>query len=146
MRHRALILASALAAGAFATPIAGASPSRFGSPPHDPWYANVVSTTDSSGVSFTTDTLAPGGGSVSTPGYQFITDTLAPGGRSAQTPAYRFVTDTLAPGGGVIAYAQAATGFSWSDAGIGAAVTFSLLLVLFAATRHRAHRRRTLSF
>jgi hypothetical protein len=72
---------------------------------------------------------------------RFVTDTLAPGGGTAETAGYRFVTDTLAPGGGLVTSSPAANGFDWSDAGIGAAITAGLMLILIGATRLLSNRR-----
>jgi hypothetical protein len=72
---------------------------------------------------------------------RFVTDTLAPGGGAAETAGYRFVTDTLAPGGGLVTSSPAANGFDWSDAGIGAAITAGLMLILIGATRLLSNRR-----
>ena len=90
---------------------------------------------------FVTDTLAPGGATAETPGYRFVTDTLAPGGATAETPGYRFVTDTLAPGGGLVTSSPAATGFDWSDAGIGAASSVGLILILLGGAQLVSRRR-----
>jgi hypothetical protein len=56
-----------------------------------------------------------------------------------------FITDTLAPRGGVVAVAPAAQGFDWTDAGIGAAGTAGLLVVLLGGTRLLSHRRNVLA-
>jgi hypothetical protein len=95
----------------------------------------------SDSTQFVTDTLAPGGDTVQTTGSRFVTDTLAPGGGTAETAGYRFVTDTLAPGGGLVTSSPAANGFDWSDAGIGAAITAGLMLILIGATRLLSNRR-----
>jgi hypothetical protein len=63
-------------------------------------------------------------------GDTFITDTLAPGGGSS-AQGYRFITDTLAPGGGSgQVLVRGSNSFSWSDAGVGAAVTAGTILAL----------------
>ena len=80
----------------------------------------------------------PGLSKDSTP---FVTDTLAPGGATAETPGYRFVTDTLAPGGGLVTSSPAATGFDWSDAGIGAASSVGLILILLGGAQLVSRRR-----
>jgi len=71
-------------------------------------------------------------------GYRFITDTLAPGGGSVSPvhqQGYRFITDTLAQGGGsTIAFAVPSAGFSWADAGIGAGAGIGALLLLTGGT------------
>jgi hypothetical protein len=93
----------------------------------DPWFYNVVAhSVAGSNAAFTTDTLAPGGG-------------------SAQAQGYRFVTDTLAPGGGVVAVSPGIQGFDWADAGIGAAGTVGLLLILVGGTRLLSQRRSALA-
>ena len=114
---------------------------------HDPWYGYALSLTGpQASVPFITDTLAPGGRSAPVQGDRFITDTLAPGGHSAPVQGYQFITDTLAPGGGTIASAPAAGGFDWVDAGIGAAGTAGLLLLLLGSGRVlQQHRRRVVA-
>jgi hypothetical protein len=76
---------------------------------------------------------------------RFVTDTLAPGGGTAETPGYRFISDTLAPGGGVVTSTPVAHGFDWADAGIGAAGTAGLMLLLLGGTRLLSHRRSVLA-
>ena len=75
----------------------------------------------------------------------FTTDTLAPGGGSAQTQGYRFVTDTLAPGGGIVAVSPGVQSFDWTDAGIGAGGTIGLMVILLGGTRLLSHRRSALA-
>jgi hypothetical protein len=94
---------------------------------HDPWFYNAVAhSVAGSNATFTTDTLAPGGG-------------------SAQAQGYRFVTDTLAPGGGIVAVSPSARGFDWSDAGIGAGGTIGLMVILLGGTRLMSQRRSPLA-
>ena len=94
---------------------------------HDPWYYNVVAhSVAGSNATFTTDTLAPGGGSV-------------------QAHGYRFLTDTLAPGGGVVAVSPGVQGFDWTDAGIGAGGTVGLIVILLGGTRLMSQRRGALA-
>ena len=76
----------------------------------------------------------------------FTTDTLAPGGgTSTSVQGYRIITDTLAPGGGSsgIVSTPSASGFDWGDAGIGAAGGVGVVLVLLgggvAVLRKRDH-------
>ena len=76
---------------------------------------------------------------------RFVTDTLAPGGGTSETPGYRSISDTLAPGGGVVTSIQVAHGFDWADAGIGAAGTAGLMLLLLAGTRLVSRRRSVLA-
>jgi hypothetical protein len=86
----------------------------------DPWYAFAVAYSNPS----------------------FVTDTLAPGGTSAPVRGYRLITDTLAPGGGQSSvHSVPAAGFSWSDAGIGAACTAALVLTLMVGMRAVSRRR-----
>jgi hypothetical protein len=93
----------------------------------DPWFYNVVAhSVAGSNATFTTDTLAPGGG-------------------SSQAQGYRFVTDTLAPGGGVVAVSPGVQGFDWTDAGIGAGGTVGLVLILLGGTRLMSQRRSALA-
>ena len=66
-------------------------------------------------------------------------------GGSAQSTGYRFVTDTLAPGGGIVSVGPVSQGFDWTDAGIGAASTVGLMLVLLGGTRLLTHRHRVLA-
>jgi hypothetical protein len=103
---------------------------------------------------FITDTLAPGGGYSSPYDTQqqgaFITDTLAPGGGYSSPYDTQqqgaFITDTLAPGGGVAAQsASATTGFSWPDAGVGAAAGFGGMLALIGIVLLTVRRRAGLS-
>src|SRR5437868_9129251 len=91
----------------------------------DPWFNYAVSSS-AGNAAFTTDTLAPGGG-------------------SAQKQGYRFVTDTLAPGGGIVAVSPVVQGFDWTDAGIGAGGTIGLMVILLGCTRHLSHRRSALA-
>jgi hypothetical protein len=94
---------------------------------HDPWFYNAVShSVAGTNATFTTDTLAPGGG-------------------SAQSHGYRFVTDTLAPGGGVVAVSPGVQGFDWTDAGIGAGGTVGLIVILLGGTRLMSQRRSALA-
>jgi hypothetical protein len=75
------------------------------------------------------------------------TDTLGGNGHPKSTlQHYRFITDTLAPGGGTVVSAPVAGGFNWADAGIGAAGTAGLVLLLLGIARVRQqHRRRLLA-
>jgi hypothetical protein len=84
-------------------------------------------------------------------GVTFITDTLAPGGDhsspyDAPTHGVTFITDTLAPGGGGgggggLQSAAAPTGFSWPDAGVGAAGAAGGMLALVGIGLIAARRR-----
>lgn len=81
-------------------------------------------------------------------GDTFITDTLAPGGGhsspyDAQPQSPAFITDTLAPGGGGVDVqsSPAPTGFSWPDAGVGAAAGFGGMLALLGIGLLAARRR-----
>ena len=94
---------------------------------------------------FITDTLGGNGGVVQAQGHRFTTDTLATGGGSSQPESYRFTTDTLAPGGGMQAAAPVA-GFDWSDAGIGAAATLGLVLLMLTGSLLVLRRRGRLAF
>jgi hypothetical protein len=74
----------------------------------------------------------------------FITDTLGGNGHASNTnvQGYRFTTDTLGGSGG----AQVTTvfrdpGFSWGDAGIGAAIVAGSMLILFGSARIVLRRR-----
>jgi hypothetical protein len=107
------------------------------------------------GYHITTDTLGGNGHPkfvtdipISAEAYRFAAyaDTLARGGSPAPAVGYRFITDTLAPGGGMVVSAPVTGGFGWSDAGIGAAVTASLMLLLLGIVRvMQQHRRRLLA-
>jgi hypothetical protein len=91
------------------------------------------------GYRFTTDTL---GGNwharhEASQGITFITDTLGGNGHPKTTPVqgYRFITDTLAPGGGrSVDLIASSTGFSWTDAGVGAGAGVGALLLLTGTT------------
>ena len=81
-------------------------------------------------------------------GTPFITDTLGGNGHRAQAPAqgYHFITDTLAPGGGpAIQPAFPSSGFSWSDASVGAATAAGALLVLLGMSVIVVRRRTRLA-
>jgi hypothetical protein len=74
----------------------------------------------------------------------FITDTLGGNGHAAGTHVqdYRFITDTLGGSGG----SQVTTvfrdpGFSWADAGIGAATVAGSMLLLLGSARVVVRRR-----
>jgi hypothetical protein len=95
-----------------------------------------------------TDTLGGNGHPKSTlQRYRLITDTLGGSGQPQRaTLGYRFITDTLAPGGGPpLPAAPSSPGFSWSDAGIGAATAAGALFVLLGGTLLAARRRGTLA-
>jgi hypothetical protein len=78
-------------------------------------------------------------------GVRLIVDTLGGNGQPKQTQGLRFSTDTLAPGGGTSMQipAPGGEGFSWADAGVGAATAVGSLLVLLGSAhvvlrkRHR---------
>jgi hypothetical protein len=77
-------------------------------------------------------------------GVRVVADTLG-GGQPKQAEGFRFSTDTLAPGGGTNMQipAPGGEGFSWADAGVGAATAVGSLLVLLGSAlvvlrkRHR---------
>jgi hypothetical protein len=81
-------------------------------------------------------------------GYRFITDTLAPGGGQPRTSGYQFITDTLAPGGGASgnSVALASHGFDWADAGVGAAGTLGLALLVLTGRVVALRKRGRLAF
>jgi hypothetical protein len=111
----------------FYNAVAGKKVAPAASAGHDPWFYNVVAhSVAGSNATFTTDTLAPGGG-------------------SSQAQGYRFVTDTLAPGGGVVAVSPGVQGFDWTDAGIGAGGAVGLVLILLGGTRLMSQRRSALA-
>jgi hypothetical protein len=84
-------------------------------------------------------------------GTTFITDTLGGNGHSSKpvVQGYRFITDTLGGNGGVSpAQAAAVTRdqtFSWSDAGVGGAMTGGVLIALVGALLLVSHQRRRLA-
>ena len=138
------------AVAAFASASAVARPGAASTP--DPWFGYAQSLTKSAASApdalarFITDTLGGNGGVIQAQGYRFTTDTLATGGgASAQPERYRFTTDTLAPGGGMQAAAPVA-GFDWSDAGIGAAATLGLVLLMLTGSLLVLRRRGRLAF
>ncbi len=119
----------------------------------DPWFNYAVSlrtrtnTANHSGYRFTTDTLGGNGQPKSTPGYRFITDTLGGNAQPKATSGYRFITDTLAPGSGnPPATGFVSTGFDWADAGIGAAATLGLVLLMLTGSLLVLRRRGRLAF
>lgn len=68
---------------------------------------------------------------------------LRAGSGDERGQGYRFITDTLAPGGGTNSVPVAAEpGFSWGDAGIGAAGAAGIVLALLGAMRLMVSRRR----
>jgi hypothetical protein len=107
----------------------------------DPWFNYAVSlstrtnTANHSGYRFTTDTLGGNARPKATPGYRFITDTLGSNSQPKPTSGYRFITDTLAPGSSnPPATALVSTGFDWGDAGVGAAATLGLVLLMLTGS------------
>ncbi len=96
------------------------------------------------GYRFITDTLGGNGHPKQVPaqGYRFITDTLGGNGQPAAR-GYRFITDTLGGNGGASAAAPSATGngFSWADAGVGAATAVGSILVLLGGALVAMRRR-----
>lgn len=109
------------------------------------------------GDTFITDTLAPGGGHSSPydtqEGTTFITDTLGgnghpyyrgayvPGGSSqAVAHAIQSLGKQLAPTPAVV-LAATGSGFSWSDAGVGAGAATGALVALLGATLLVTRRR-----
>ena len=84
-------------------------------------------------------------------GYRIITDTLGGNSHSRQAQqqaqGYRFVTDTLGGNGGapLTAYVTG-SGFSWTDAGVGAATVAGSILVLLGGARVVLRRRGGLVF
>jgi hypothetical protein len=140
---RTLVWGSLVAAAAvlLTATSALASPGQYG--PHDTWYPYALSLTqnrqlDARHYALVADSRAQ---AVQQTAPTFTTDTLAPGGGSEQTPAVHFVTDTLAPGsGGTTTVVSTGDGFDWGDAGIGAATAIGA--VLLASVAAVAMRRR----
>ena len=60
---------------------------------------------------------------------------------AAGSQGYPFVTDTLARGGGSTISGVPSSGFSWADAGVGAAAGIGVLLLLTGSTIIVLHRR-----
>lgn len=74
----------------------------------------------------------------------FITDTLGGNGYASNTnvQGYRFTTDTLGGSGGPqVTTVFRDPGFSWGDAGIGAAIVEGSMLILFGSARIALRRR-----
>jgi hypothetical protein len=98
------------------------------------------------GQTFITDTLS-GNNPARTAhehGYNLITDTLAVSNpaRTAHEHGYSFVTDTLAGNGGPqVTTVFRNAGFSWKDAGIGAAAVAGSILLLLGSARVVVRRR-----
>ncbi len=81
-------------------------------------------------------------------GQTFITDTLSGNhpARTAHEHGYRFVTDTLGGNGGPqVTTVLRNTGFSWKDAGIGAAAVAGTMLLLLGSARVVLRRRAELT-
>ena len=126
---KGMALAALLAALGVPTALGATKRSSYGA--HDSWYKLAIS----GDVGKSNADAVP-----------FITDTLAPGDvGKTNADAARFITDTLAPGGGTIAVVTADNGFSWLDAGIGAASTAGLMVILLAGTRLLTQRRRVIA-
>jgi hypothetical protein len=105
----------------------------------DPWFNNAIARQRS---------LATQTNNAKQTGYRFITDTLGGNGQPT-TSAYRFITDTLAPGGGSSANSVAAAsshGFDWADAGVGAAATLGLALLILTGRVVALRKRGSLAF
>jgi hypothetical protein len=138
--------AAVAAAVLLAAPAASAATSQFG--PHDTWYPYARSLMQAQppdpwlGYAVALTSRAKSAGDA---GATFTTDTLGGTGHAEQAPAVRFVTDTLAPGGGTTV-AQAASGFAWGDAGVGAAAAVGLLLLASVALVAMSRRRGRLAF
>jgi hypothetical protein len=81
-------------------------------------------------------------------GQTFITDTLGGNSpaRTAREHGYRFITDTLAGNGGPqVTTVLRSAGFSWKDAGIGAAAVAGTMLLLLGSARVLLRRRTSLA-
>jgi hypothetical protein len=135
--------AFALHYGPHALPSNYTSPSQYG--PHDPWYQYGLSLTQERQLDARHHALILNlqAQSATQSAPTFTTDTLAPGGGTRQTPVVHFVTDTLAPGGGeTTTVVTTGDGFDWGDAGIGAAIAIGALLVGSAAAMTMRRRGR----
>jgi hypothetical protein len=117
----------------FSYAVSGAQPSA-----PDPWFNYAVSRAQlrapdpwfNYAVSLSTRT-----NTANHSGYRFITDTLGGNSQPKPTPGYRFITDTLAPGSSnPSATALVSTGFDWGDAGVGAAATLGLVLLMLTGS------------
>jgi hypothetical protein len=105
----------------------------------DPWFNNAIAKQRS---------LATQTNNAKQTGYRLMTDTLGGNGQPT-TSAYRFITDTLAPGGGSSANSVAAAsshGFDWADAGVGAATTLGLALLILTGRVVALRKRGSLAF
>jgi hypothetical protein len=77
-------------------------------------------------------------------GHGFITDTLGGNGHAprAHAQGYAFTTDTLGGRGGVpMTTVIRDSGFSWADAGVGAAAVAGSMLILVGSARVVLRRR-----
>jgi len=132
-----LALATALAATGTST--AAASPNA---PVATYWGWTMVGyPSDAQGYRFTPDVLGGDGH----PGRPAAGRAIVTGARPARVGAapYRLVTDTLGPGGGLAPFrVSSRAGFSWPDAGVGAATSVGALLVIVGTTLLVARRRR----
>jgi hypothetical protein len=105
----------------------------------DPWFNNAIAKQRS---------LATQTNNAKQTGYRFMSDTLGGNGQPT-TSAYRFISDTLAPGGGSSANSVAAAsshGFDWADAGVGAAATLGLALLILTGRVVALRKRGGLAF
>jgi hypothetical protein len=155
-KHTTARLAGGVAVAA--SLLALSAPGAFGA--HDPWYSYASSltrqaTANTRALSAKTEAkgflalqpkpvdVAQLGAQTEAKGYRAIARYQE---QLAAPRSVPFVTDTLAPGGGTVASAPPAVGFDWVDAGIGAAATAGLLLVLLGSGRVlQQHRRRVVA-
>ena len=121
---------------------------------YDPWFNNAIATQRSQPDPWFDNALAKNRSLAAQTnraqqtGYRFITDTLAPGGGQPRTSGYQFITDTLAPGGGASSNSVvlASHGFDWADAGVGAAGTLGLALLVLTGRVVALRKRSRLAF
>jgi hypothetical protein len=138
--------AFALHYGPHALPPNYAGPSQFG--PHDPWYQYGLSLTQERQLDARHQALIQNlqAQSATQSAPTFTTDTMAPGGGTQQAPAVHFVTDTMAPGGGdTTTVVSTGDTFDWGSAGIGAGIAIGAVLLASAAAAATMRRRSRLA-
>jgi hypothetical protein len=147
-RQLAKVIAAAIATAALLAPgvLANSGARNSG---YDPWFKNAIATQRSQPDPWFSNAVAKQASPTTKAkqtGYRFITDTLD-GIHQPATSGYRFITDTLAPGGGDSSGVAAVTdGFNWADAGVGAASTLGLALLVLTGRTLALRKRGRLAF
>ena len=142
----ATAIAAAIATAVLLVPAALAGSGASNSA-NDPWFNNAMATQRSQPDPWFGNAVAKQRSLGNQTGYRFITDTLGGNGQPT-TSGYQFITDTLAPGGGSSgnSVAPASHGFDWGDAGVGAAGTLGLALLILTGRTVALRKRSRLAF